>query len=569
MSRYHLVCLIVLSLVLSALLCLPACSGNNEVSSPPAQTTTKATLSQTTAASPTIKAEAKPTGTLTMAVPLVGSYPDISPFSQGWTSERTYFAYMADYLIYKNPTGEGYVPGLAKSWTVSPDGLTVTFTLRQGVQFHNGYGELTASDVKWTLETQLDPKLSKYATIRSFVGQLVSSIEAPSPYEVVFHLKKSRSDTLLTWLQPSGLIGIPIFSKAYWDAVGPDKARSAPVYSGPYKFVEYQLGDHLTLEAVPNHWRVAPEFQTLIFKQVPELATRVAMMEKGEADIAEIDTTQAQYLKSKGFGVVDIPKSQYLYIVLSGQWLPSVATYKADLPWQDIRVRQAMNMAIDRQAIAKNLYGGYASPTAQVCPFPWGDTNLTAIPYDVAKAKQLLAEAGYKDGFQAEIFQINWPGFIGQGDLLQAVAGYWESAGIHTKITTRDLTSVYGDIMQRKVNSIFCFFGRNYGAPYGVTYQQCTSSKESTFPIYESADLDKLVSSMVAANTEDEYNQALIQTVKNVSDQSAMVPIVASDALLATSTKITVKPASIMYFNLEYATHNPALGTFRLSGIAP
>ncbi|MBM3133575.1 MAG: hypothetical protein FJZ95_11180, partial [Chloroflexi bacterium] len=267
-----------------------------------------------------------PTGTLTVAVQTIAVRPWIGPFSQGETTEKPYWAPVYDYLVY-DAGRDDFMPGLAQSWKISEDGKSITFKLRQGVQFHDNWGEMTSEDVKFTIDRVLNPDLSECRNCQTNFGAIFDRVETNGPYEVTVYVTKSRAADVLGWMCQSHAHGIGISSKAYYDSAGAQKANEHLIGTGPYTFTGFEVGSKLTLEAGEDHWRVVPQFKTIVFKEVPELTTRVAMLQTGEADIAEVTPEQAAYLKGKGFGITTVPKVRYYSVSLLGQWLPERPTY--------------------------------------------------------------------------------------------------------------------------------------------------------------------------------------------------------------------------------------------------
>jgi len=562
------------------LLVLPlvgACGNDDTPAVAPTETTTvtppeiptltpTVTPPETPTLTPTVEPPAKPEGTLVVALGSLPANRELTPFSSGAATSRLFYANMADYLVYEKLDGSGFIPGLAEHWEISPDKKSITFQLRQGVQFHDGWGELTAEDAKFTLETAFDNKLSKNLEFYNNFGHLVDRMEVPGKYQFTIYLNAAMAEEVLYHVSPINMVALGITSKAYYDQVGFKEANQRPVFSGPYRFVEFDLGEHLTLEAVEDHWRVVPEFKTLTFKEVPELATRVAMIRTGEADIVAVTADQATDLQSRGFDIVPITEAGYIAMYLLGQWLPSVETYDPTLPWLDKRVREAMNLAINKEEIAQYIFHGLAEPTAAHQYTPWGDA-LEPFPYDPERAKQLLAEAGYSGGFDVDMWIITLAGQSPEmGLVTETVVGYWQDIGLDPTITTYNIMAKYGDITRRDTAGVcFGFTAWNRGVPQWVNLPTSWSSTESRFPLYESEETDELVEGMRAASTPEDRDAFAEQITRHFYDEYAFVPLLAVDEIWAKSDKVgNWEPAMSLYLNLEYATHAEPLGTFRL-----
>jgi|SaaInl8_200m_RNA_FD_contig_121_75030_length_4038_multi_3_in_0_out_0_3 peptide/nickel transport system substrate-binding protein len=570
MTTNRLVFLITACLLLLLPL-LPACGGGDDEDSTPIQSPTQTATPMTTPTTMTPAPEttipaapAKPEGTLTMALQTIAVRPWIGPFSQGENTEKPYWAPIYDYLVFDAGTDD-YIPGLAESWEVVPDGMSITFKLREGVQFHDAWGEMTSEDVKFTIDTLLNPALSECSNCQTNINPVFDRVETNGPYEVTVYSSRARAEDFLGYMCPSHAHGIGISSKAYYEAVGYEEANKHLIGTGPYKFVKFEIGSALEMEAVDDHWRVVPEFEKLIIREVLELTTRVAMMQTGEADIADVSPEQAAFLEGKGFTVVTVPGSKFYSASLLGQWLPDVETYDPDVPWLDERVRKAANLAINREEISQTIFEGYAAPTPMNFHSPWIQ-DLDPYPYDPDQARQLLAEAGYPDGFDTEIWNLQWSGSVGLTDLLFAVQGYWQDVGINASINPYNVMAVYGDIVRRNTSGkVMSFIQSQSYAPYGQGPTIWGNSEMATFPMYESEEFDALIEEYFGAFTREERDAAGEKMVNHLYNEYAVVPLVEMDAIWAKGDRVGEwTPTNWNYIDLEYITHSPPIGTFRL-----
>jgi ABC-type transport system substrate-binding protein len=273
------------------------------------------------------------------------------------------------------------------------------------VQFHDGWGELTSEDVKFTLEMAMsDRPGAAGSTIGKSIAPLIDRVETVGPYEVVVHFKDAPwGEFAPHWFSSAKGAELPITCKKHVEEVGWEEALVNPIFSGPYKYVDHVDGEYLRLAALESHWRVVPEYKYLVFKEVPEEMTRIAMFRRGDVDIAVVTAETAKRLAAEeSAGIMTVSGAQHLSLALWGQWLPTVETYDPDLEWLDRRVRQAMNLAINREDIAEHIFSGYARPAGISQPLPWAD-EFEPYPYDPDRARELLEEAGYADGFDVEL----------------------------------------------------------------------------------------------------------------------------------------------------------------------
>jgi len=292
-----------------------------------------------------------------------------------------------DALVKPMP-GNAWAPCLAGSWTQSKDGLTYEFVLRRGVRFHNG-DPVTTDDVKFSFDRY---RGAAATTLKA----RVAAIEIVDPHRVRFRLKQAWPDFMTFYATPaSGAAWI--VPKGYTERVGEDGFKKAPVGAGPYRFVSFTPGIELVLEAYDGYWRKAPSVKRLVFKSVTDDSTRLAMLKRAETDVAyslrgplgeEVQRTPGLTLK------VTYPTFT--------QWLTFTQQWDPKSPWADHRVRLAANLAIDRKSLSQAEYLGFGKAASSIIPreheFYW---PAPEYPYDLARAKQLLAEAGYPRGFDA------------------------------------------------------------------------------------------------------------------------------------------------------------------------
>src|SRR6185312_12676991 len=283
--------------------------------------------------------------------------------------------------------GNGQAPCLAESFKASEDGTSYEFVIRKNAKFHNG-DPVTAEDVKFSFDRY-------HGTSHDLMKAQVASIETPDPQRVIFKLKKPWPDFLTFYSSASGAGWI--VPKKYVEKVGDDGFKAAPIGAGPYKFVSFKPGVELVLEAFEGYWRKTPSVKTLVMKVIPDEATRLAALKRGEVDIAySIRGELADELrKTPGLTLKPVVLQAPNWLYFPEQWDPKS-------PFSNLKVRQAINMAIDRQGMSEALFLGYCKITNSIVPFSfdyyWQPPEAV---YDPAKAKKLLAEAGFPNGFDA------------------------------------------------------------------------------------------------------------------------------------------------------------------------
>jgi peptide/nickel transport system substrate-binding protein len=328
--------------------------------------------------------------------------------------------YMVLYALHdamvKPMPGQPLAPSLAESWSASEDGLTYEFVLRKGAKFHNG-DDVTAEDVKFSFERYR-------GSAHNAIKDRVAAVETPDPRHVRFQLKQPWPDFMTFYVGATGAGWI--VPKKYVESVGEDGYKRAPVGAGPYKFVSFKPGQELTLEAFDQYWRKTPSVRRLVFRVIPDESTRLAALKRGEVDIAySFRSELAEELeRSKGLttksAVIDVP----LWLYFPEQWDPKS-------PWHDERVRRAASLAIDHDTINQAAMLGHARVTGSIIPdnfdFYW---KPPAPAYDPAKAKQLLAEAGYPKGFDAGDYFCD----ISFSTYAEAVVNNLQAVGIRTRL---------------------------------------------------------------------------------------------------------------------------------------
>jgi peptide/nickel transport system substrate-binding protein len=339
------------------------------------------------AAVPPARAEA-PAGQMTLVfnISIVPRWFDPAE-SEGLVTPFIFYYAIHDALVKPMP-GNPWAPCLAESWTASPDGLTYEFVLRKGVRFHNG-DTATADDVKFSYERY-------HGASAKTLKDHVASVDIVDPHRVRFKLKRAWPDFMTFYGSPATGAAW-IVPKKYLERVGDDGFKKAPVGAGPYKFVSFTPGVELTLEANESYWRKTPSIKRVVLRSVPDESTRLAMLKRGEADVAysirgpngeEVRRTPGLTLKAT------LPTFTE-WVVFTEQWDPKS-------PWHDRRVRLAANLALDRKGFVEAEYLGFGKAAPSIIPqgyeFYWPSPGF---PYDPAKARRLLTEAGYPKGFDA------------------------------------------------------------------------------------------------------------------------------------------------------------------------
>jgi peptide/nickel transport system substrate-binding protein len=347
-----------------------------------------------------------------------------------------------DALVKPMP-GNPMAPSLAESWTVSADQTAYEFKLRAGVKFHNG-DPFTAEDVKFSFERAKAKQLH----------EKVKEVVIIDPHRVRFVLREPWPD-FMTYYGTLATGAGWVVPKKYFEAVGSDGFKKHPIGLGPYKFVSSTPGIDLVMEANEDYWRKTPSIKRLVYRSVPEATTRLAMLKRGEVDLAYLlDATLAE----------DVKRDPNLKLAFSGGigtfYLDFLDMWDPKSPWADRRVRLAAAHAIDARAVSEAETLGASPPTGNVVPrgFEFA-LPLEPYPHDPAKAKQLLAEAGYPNGFDAgDLYP--WPPYFSAGE---AITNDLQAVGIKTRVRTMERAAHWAALASKKLKGLCMCVNAVYG----------------------------------------------------------------------------------------------------------
>jgi peptide/nickel transport system substrate-binding protein len=406
-----------------------------------------------------VEAPREPTGTLIVALPL-----DPNSLNPPNTAERmaeNVSNQIFDALLALDLEANELSPALATEWEVSNDGLRYSFTLREGVTFHDGT-PFNAEDVVATFEAGSDPA---NAYFDEYIGLTVEVID---DYHVV--LVRDEPDVVFERL----LAETPIISAEQFAEGGNQAIEDFPIGTGPFKFVEWVKGNRIVLEANRDYWiEGLPLVAEVIFRPIPESSTRLAAIQTGEVHIVNrLSSDEAQQLLGvSNVQVIRYPVDRVYYIAFNN------LTTGVGLATEDPLVRQAMNYAVDREAIIAGLFDGFADlATGMITPANLGfDASVEAFPYDPDRARELLAEAGYANGFEIGM-ACPIGAYTNFEEVCQAVAGYLADVGITMAGGEVEFmeTGVYWDLEANK--ELPALFGDSWSASEGEAYPRLFGS---------------------------------------------------------------------------------------------
>src|SRR5438876_8418778 len=444
-------------------------------------------------------AQAKPEGEMRWALYVTLSPVWFDPGEVVGVITPFWVLYALHDALVKPMPGNLMAPSLAESWTVSADQRAWEFKLREGVKFHNG-DPFTAEDVKFSFIRAKSAKLLR---------EKVKDVVIVGPHRVRFVLHEPWPDfmsfygtlaTAAAWVAP----------KKYIDRVGDDGFKKHPIGLGPYKFVSSTPGIDVVMEAYEGYWRKMPHVKRLVYRSVPEGTTRLAMLKRGEVDLAYLlDAPQAEEVRrdpslklafSGGIGT--------FFLDFFDQWDPKS-------PWHDKRVRQAASYAIDRRSLSEAETLGASKPAGNIVP----RTFEFALPlepdsYDPAKAKQLLTEAGYPNGFDAGDLHAYPP----YNSMTEAVGNYLGAVGIRTRVRTMERAAFQSAWATKKLRGVCMCVLALYGNAASRMAEWVPSSGVYAYGGYP--DVDALYKQQ-ALETDRRKREALLHKIQQLLHERA------------------------------------------------
>ena len=405
--------------------------------------------------------------------------------------------------VLKAMPGNPMAPSLAESWSMSPDGLVYDFVLRKGVKFHNG-DTVTAEDVKFSLERY------RGASAKPLKAS-VAAVETPDPGRVRIRLKRPWPDFMTFYLGATGAAWI--VPKKYVEKVGDEGFKKAPVGAGPYRFVSFTPGVELVLEAFDQYWRKAPNVKRLILRSIPDETTRLAALKRGEVDVAynlrgelaqEIRRTPGLTLKP------NYPPGTF-WLVFPEQWTDPKS------PWTDKRVRLAASYAIDRPAINRAETLGFSRITGSMIPHTFESYWPAPVPtYDPKKARQLLTEAGYPNGFDAGEYFCD----ASYANLGEGVVNYLQTVGIRTQLRPLERAAFIQQNSQKKLKNIIQTASGAFGN--AATRLDAFVAAGGTFTYGTYPDIEGLIAEQ-ASEMDPKKREVVLHRIQQLIHEKSMI----------------------------------------------
>jgi peptide/nickel transport system substrate-binding protein len=436
-----------------------------------------------------------PTGTLVRALSTFPNSIDVPQAAERQASTTAWQMY--DSLVWMNADNE-VEPALAESWEISEDGTEYTFYLREGVTFHNGE-PFNADAVVFSWERAKDAGFEY-----SDQWQEADSVEKIDDYTV--KITTPEPNALFMSILHDAWAMVP---PGYFEEVGQEGFDEHPIGTGPFKLVEWVKGDHITMEANEDYWRGAPKIKTLSFRPIPESATRVAAIQTGEVDIVtRLTSEEAQSIMgATDVKIISYPQTRIWYVAFNN------LTTGVGQPTEDALVRQAMNYAVDVDAIIGALFDGFAKPaTGYVATGELGYGAVEAFGYDPDKAKELLAEAGYPDGFSMDM-ACPAGAYTHFEEVCEAIVGYLGDVGIDVNLDIME-SGQYWDLEANK--ELPPLFGDSWSALGGEAFRRLTGALMGWDAAYSSWEDEKIIDMLnqIKATVDREERKALYEELQ-------------------------------------------------------
>jgi peptide/nickel transport system substrate-binding protein len=473
------------------------------------------------ALTPLMASGAQAAGTLTAAVAIdAGSWDPIDTFLVDWSSVAN--------NIYDGLTARGpdmkLKPALATSWEFLDNNSRIRFKLRENVKFHNGE-PFNAAAVKFTFDRLLGeegkkgPQQSNYNSI--------DRVEVVDDNTVDFIMKQA-DPVLLTKLAGYGGMIVP---PKYIQEKGDEYFNTHPVGTGPFKFVEYTPKVSLTLEAFPEHWGGAPKLDKVVTRFIAEANTQVAELQAGRLDIATLIP----------FGLAPtVEKSPNLSLIsITGPRVVALRLNTKNGITKDVNVRKALIMGIDRDAIIKAVLLGHAKPIASFqADLSFGhDPSMKPLPFDLAKAKQMLQQAGVQPGAPVKIdFRGNDATFR---EVAQAAAGYLQALGLKPSLQPYEPPVLLNDIIPNgKTGEAWHNAWGGWTFDYDNTAYLMYHSGEKWNPYDNDPKLNALLEKQRSIYDVKEREKLLQEIARYVADQALEIPLYNQNTIYGVSKRL-------------------------------
>jgi len=474
--------------------------------------------------------------------------PSIDPHFLYLSHNAAYAREIFDGLTDRDSTAR-VIPNLATSWKMLDD-TTWEFKIRAGVKFHDG-SVFTPEDFAYSVERI--PKVPNNPSSYTMNVQMIDKVEIKDPQTIIIKTKYSYP------LLPHRLTDVFIVSKKLVENATTKDFVSGKVAigTGPYKFYEYIPGDQYTIVRNEDYWGEKPYYNKVTFKIIPDNASRVAALLGGDVDIIDdLPPTDVPVLEEKGFQVLKRPSSRTLFLAIDSARDQSPYVTGKDgnplpgNPLKDTRVRKAISMAIDRDTIIEQVMDGLAEKANQIIPKGWysyaGD--IKDIPYDPDRAKELLAEAGYPDGFGLTIHGPN-DRYVNDEKVCQAIGQMLSRIGLDVKVETMPKSIYFGKFNTSEFSLAMLGWESSMLGSSLMVFKSAfhTYNKDQGVGLwnagrYSNSKFDELVKKASASRDDKEREQLLIAAMKVlIEEDMGVIPLYTQFSLFGATKDIDYK----------------------------
>lgn len=493
--------------------CLAGCGGSQ----------TPSTSGESTSVSEGTAEAGGAEGTDSLVIALSSDILSMDPYRYDEGPTNQVMLHMYEGLVSQAPD-MSFEPCLAESWEQSEDALTWTFHLRDGVKFHDGE-VLDSADVLASIETASNPDSpSAYSGYTS----TFSSVEAPDEKTVVIKTEKPNPLMLFNVAQ------IYILKKENVEGKTEEEIAANVVGTGRYKFVEQVKEDHIDMVANEDYWGEVPAIKNVRFRPITNEATRTATMLTGEVDFTvDISVRDIDRLESTdGISVLKQKGLREIYLNLDSREDSPLFPGQKN-PMSDARVREAMYLAIDEATIIKNIMNGCAFEMNSIVPENYvGYQEVERKAYDPERAKELLAEAGYPDGFEVTLDAPN-DRYMNDDQIAQAVAGYFEKVGIKVNLNLMPKSNFFSYIKPAENNSMLLMTGWSDASGDGLsllhdmlyTFDRETGVGTVNRGHYSNAEVDALIDQAYMEPDEGKRAEIIASADQIARDDFAYIPL--------------------------------------------
>jgi peptide/nickel transport system substrate-binding protein len=417
-------------------------------------------------------------------------------------------------------------PGLATEWSTSEDGLTYTLKLREGVKFHDGT-DFNSEAVKVNFERWKSGNEEKFYYYNSQFGDVIEQINTPDEYTVEFKLKRPLAPFFKNLAMSPFAIASPKALKEQGDKFG-----DHPVGTGAFKFGEWKRNDRITVTKNEDYWNEGrPKLNEVIFTVIPENSSRLNALKTGEADLIDgVNFSEVESIENDpNLKTFFRPSLNVAYVGLT--------TTRG--PLKDKKVRQALNYAVDKEALLKTFYAGEGQVAANPMPpvVEGYNKDLDPYPYDPKKAKEILKEAGYEDGFEMELWAMPVPRpYMPDGQkIAEAVQSNFADIGVKANIKTYEWATYLEKARLGEADSFLLGWTGDNGDADNFLYvlldEDAIGSNNYTY--YKNPEVHKLLLEAQSTIDKEKRNELYNKAQEIIKDDAPWIPLVHSKPALA------------------------------------